>query len=411
MAAFDVFNVETPQQVQARIHKGRAKQRAGSPNEVRVAGRESALDAIFGNKEVDAAQAVDTAIKAGMVSAETQFEEEGIEDPAQQQMLRLESVRKSVQDISPTMALKLEDQIRTLRIADLEKQKLTQTVRVGDHQIGKLNDRYLFNPETMKTEKVDIGTDEGKLRYDAAGEQGLARSDTEGGVLNLFNAAAGRKHSMEVARLERIAKAQEKAAEDEDDRGAITRTRRTQMQKIIEANTQLTDAYRRSAKLLQQGNLTSTEWANKVDNFTHSVKDLAGRGLTATEIKDYVRFQEIVQQSQGAANRLIKERSGAAVTEQEWERLKIELPTTGDSPVAFAKKTQVMYDIIMRSTRRLDAALQANDYQVTTQKGEGFALPEDSLFGNPSDQPRSYQPDADQPAPAASGGFKVISIK
>lgn len=406
MATLDVFNMETPQQVQARISKERAKGLSGGSTASRRQARSNIfMDQLFGNKEVDAAQTLQNNVQAGLANAEQQFKDEGIEDPAQQQMLRLEAVRKSVQENNPGLALKLEDQIRTLRIADLERRKLDQTVKIGDDKVSRLNERFIFNPDTFKIEQVDIGTEEGKKRYDAAGEEGLARSDDEGSLLNLFNAERARAFTAEQKRLEILAQAEQDALAEEGEHKSIPKTRRTQMQRTIEAQTQLTDAYRRAADLMGTPGQGTTEWMNRVDNFTMSIKELASAGLNADEIQQYTRFREIIAQTSGAANRLIKERSGAAVTEQEWERLKQELPTVHDSPSAFATKMQVMYDTLRRSNRRMDAAMQADDYTITMQDGENFASPEDFLFGQPK---QDEQPAA--PA-AASGGFKILSVK
>lgn len=402
MADLFGIKIETPQEVLARLNQQREvgmRQAAGDPGEtarLRVAGL---MDKVFGNPEVRKAQEQQDSLKAARVDANQRITENPDMTEEQKQILRLQSLRDSVEESNPALAYQIDDKIRAVRVAQLEQRKLQQQVTVGDKQIDDMNRRFIMNPETLQSEEVDLSTPEGAQKVLEARRNGWAVAQKEGNLVNLFNAERARQFNAQQATLDRAAKLQEKELAKKGSY-EITDTRKTQMQKSIEATRQLTDRWKRVSALMKDPELMTV--LGRVQKLGLSGKALAGFGLSASQREKYDRATALISSAMGAANILIKERSGAAVTEQEWERLKKELPTWDDDPAAFKRKMQEQYMLMMRSNRRLHSALEQNDWRVTDQEGTKWASKDDVLFRDLSKEVNL--PGEVAPSPAVNPG-------
>ena len=398
MADMSVFDIPSSAAVSSAVREQRT-QGLTSPSgaQVRRTATQVALDSLFGNPMVNKAKQMENLVKQGDDDAERQFADEGITDPTTKQMLRLEAIRNRVKDVNPNLALKLEDQIRQLRVADLERKKLSQTVQAGDQQLRDITTRYVFNPDTLQTEVIDISTAEGKARLDEAGRSGWAISDKPGGILNIFSAErAGRRNwALEQKKLDAKAELEEKKLENQGV-FAITDTRKTQLQAAHNNSQMLRDRYRRVADVMNDPNMLTL--ANRVGNMTIKGVDKLGADVPAETRQQYRDFVTMAASAMDAANVLIKERSGAAVTGQEWERLKVVVPLVTDSPQEFMAKLQEFYTVLGRAQRRIESAFEGNDFRILGQDSVKWASEQDALFRSPTERAKAEA----QAAPAAT---------
>lgn len=381
-----IFDIETPQQVQARLKIARAKElsEAASPIERRRTVARQGLASLFQNKEVDRAKQMQTSISLATKRAEEMFQNEGITDKSTQQLLRLEEIRKEFAETNPSMALKLEDKIRELRVKGLEEQKLRQELKKGDYEVQQLSKRYIMNPNTLQEEEVDISTEEGYTKLKEAQGQGWAVADNRNALVNIFNSERARQFTERQSELDRIAKKQEDAAEKRNEQIGLTQTRRTAIQGSLQANRQLLDKYEEAASIMRDERVMDI--MSRVGRLTTKAKDLLNIGLTPQEQAAYLRATRAIANLQGAANELLREQSGAAVTDQEWERAKVALPNMEDSPEETAAKMENMYMLLNRSNARMNKALEANDYRILDEKGDAYASDKDWIWGKPTYQ-------------------------
>ena len=375
----DVFNIPTPESVAQQEREETAKGLASAdPRARRAASRGAAVRALFGSSAVDAAKAREAQIGTALKNADADLDSRGIEDQAQRQMIRLDAVRQAVEADDPSLGLRIEDQIRELRVMDLERQKLKQQVTAGDLQTAQLTKRFVLNPDTLESEEIDITTSEGLAKLRQAREEGRAVADTEGALLNIFNAERARQFTREQKELDRVAKAQEELLTKENV-WEITKTRRTQLQASMTANRQLMDKYQEAAKIMNDTSVLDV--MSRVGKFTTKVQDLAGLGLSKAQREQYLAASQAIANLQGAANDLLREQSGAAVTDQEWQRAKVALPNMEDSPQEAMAKMETMFKVLNRSQKRMSRAMGANDFRILDIEGADFAGDEDWLWG------------------------------
>ena len=407
--SLSVFNVpsaaDVAQAQAAEYSKGLTSARGAT---VRRTASQIGLDAVFGNPMVNRAKQIENLVKQGDLDAEEQFDKEGIEDPAQKQMIRMEAIRNRVKDVNPGLALQLEDQIRQLRVADLERQKLTQTVRAGDQQLKDMTKRYGFNPDTFEQEVWDISTPEGDAQYKQALQDGWATSDKAGGILNIYSAERAGKRQWQLKMMEmaeKSAEEQAKKAEADVPDYSLEKTTRTHKQEALGNRRYLLDNYRRVADTINADPELVNIWSRAGSLGTQALRK-AGIKLSDDQRARVNQFTAMQATAMDAANTLIKERSGAAVTAQEWERLRVVLPLTTDDPDTFISKLQEFYTILSRAQRRDLEALNQDDYRVFDESGDKFASKEDALFGGYTDMGEPAPPAAPAPpiGPATTGG-------
>lgn len=376
----------------------------GNVQQRRAGTRKAAMRAMFGSSAVQKQEAREQQISEALSQANADAKAQGIVDPAQKQMLRLEAVRATVEESDPSLAVKLEDQIRQLRVQDLEAQKLRQEVKAGDYKVDQLSKRYILNPDTLESQEVDITTPEGLAAVEAARENGDAVSASEGALLNIFNAERARQFTDRQKKLDRLAKEAEDAKETGD--VTLTTAHRTKLQGSLTANKQMMDQLKRASHILHDQEVL--DMASRAGNWSSRVKDLLGMGYSRKQAEKYIRAQTALANIQGAANTLLKERSGAAVTESEWERAKVEIPHIGDGPDQIRAKMENLYLMLSRSNKRARNALQANDFNILDQSGDTWKGEDDYIWGKPLYQETPQQP----AAPAAdTGGFKVLGVE
>ena len=388
------LNIETPQEVLARIAAARQKALAkAGPQEAAKINLNRGLDLLFGNPQARAAEEKAGAVRTALDTATKEGKQLDL-TPDELQLRKLELVRNSLETIDPQQALAIDDQIRQIKIQNLERAKLNQEVKAGDISLQQANKRYAFNPDTLQSEEIDLSQPDGFKKAQDLRAQGRLVTKSEDALVNLFNAERSRKWNEQQKELDRQAKLQEASLKKGGNTG-ITLSRKTQLQGSIEANTQLMDLYRKAADQLNDPSMLRVR--NRIKNFSMSVTDFAKQpGVSQEDLDAYRRLQGLVASTMGAANRLIKERSGAAVTEQEWQRLKKEIPLVEDNPIDFMTKMNIMYSTLATSTRRAKDALLADDFTILTDDTGTFSKPSDVLFNDKAFQEAGLRPTGPQ---------------
>lgn len=406
MAEYAGIQIETPQEVLARLRAAREKAllNARTPEQITQININRALDLVMGNPQVKAAEQKTGAVTGAMEQASKDVKSLNLSgDESRLHKLRL--IRDSLEEIDPQQALQIDQQIQQQQIRNLEVRKLNQEIGAADYSLGQLNKRYAFDPDTLQTQVFDLSTPEGFKGAQEARLQGRLVTKSEDALVNIFNAERSRQWNQRQKELDREAQKQEKALEAASGKRSIVKSRRAALQGSIEANSQLMSMYKKAAALMNDPDMLRLR--GRIKNFTMSVEDFAKQpNVSQAELDAYRRLSGVIATTMGAANRLIKERSGAAVTEQEWERLKKEIPLSEDGPIKFMQKMNNIYSTIAQATRRAEAALLADDFTILADDTGTYSQDEDQLF---SDQ--AFIDAGAVPQPQTTGNLTVQGPK
>jgi hypothetical protein len=164
MANFGGFEMETPQDVLARLAAQRSKVMVqGDATQQRSQNIESALDGLFGNPQVRQAQRA----KDALTRAQSSVSKADGEDELDYQMRSMAAKRDAIADISPDVASQINMQLLKLGEEKMQRSRLkAQDARTEEEFSWKKKDRaldditqpqtYLYNPQSGTAESFDL---------------------------------------------------------------------------------------------------------------------------------------------------------------------------------------------------------------------------------------------------------------
>jgi hypothetical protein len=372
MANFAGLEIETPQEVLARLAQARqqAMAQAQTPEENTQIIINRALDLVMGNPEVEAARRKSAAVGNAIRSAQEFGKEAGLSEQ-DIRLKELTNIRDSLLEVDPGQALKVTQMIQQQEVANLERRKLKQQLAAGDLDLAQANKRYVLNPDTLKSEELDISTLEGAQRLLAARQRGEAIAANEGGLLNLYNAERARQHDAEMKEATSRAKKEQELLAKAGETQLLGKETANALKKGLPAIRQPLDQLERAASLLNDPRYLDI--SGKVGNFAAKAADLVAGGLLSEEEAKW--YDEVIRVRANIANasgEFLHERYGGALTTGEAERAKQYLPDKDDTPEEFLTKTEELYMMLTTSMRRATTALSANRWDVLTQPGTEF---------------------------------------
>jgi hypothetical protein len=380
MATLGGLQIETPQEILARMANARQRAllAAESPEQVNQINMGRALDLIMGNPEVEAARRKTAAVTNAVRSAQDLGKEQGL-NPQQTRRQELVNIRDALLETDPEQALQVTQMIQQQEIANLERRKLQQQITAGDMDLAAANKRYVLNPDTLESEELDVSTVEGAQRLLAARQRGEATADSEGALLNLYNAERARQHDTEMEAAMMRAKREQQALTKVDTSLLGKETANT-LKKGLPALRQPLDQLERAASLLNDPRYQSV--AGKIKNFKAKASDLFSSGILSKEEAEwYSQVTRVRANIANAVGEFRHERFGGALTEPEIKKGKEYLPDAEDTPLEYLDKTEELYRMFQVGTRRASAALSADRWDVLTQPGTDFWNEEtDRLF-------------------------------
>lgn len=145
MADFGGFQMQTPQEVLAQLAANRSRVMVGGDiNQQRSQNIESALDGLFGNPQVRAAQRNQDALRRA--TANLPSKQEG-EDDLDFEMRRLKAMRDAVADVSPETASQLNMQLLKIGEEKFQRARLTASDKRAEEEHG-------YKIDELKDEKT-----------------------------------------------------------------------------------------------------------------------------------------------------------------------------------------------------------------------------------------------------------------
>jgi hypothetical protein len=185
MADFAGFNIETPQEVLARLRAQRTSAlQSGDFNAATQARTLNLLDAIFGNPEAQRAKEKTDAAK----KAFTELDQVEGEDDIDFRRRQTEAFFAAIKDVDPALAAQASERLTQLQNERLERDRLASAERRRESNEKRLSDQeedrqtrlrranlfdnlgYAINRKTEEREVFDLGTEEGQARFRLAAQ-------------------------------------------------------------------------------------------------------------------------------------------------------------------------------------------------------------------------------------------------
>ena len=383
MTDYGGINIETPQEVLARLAQARQQAMAkASPEQINNLMIERALDLAMGNPEVDAARQKTSAVQNALQEARATAESQGLNED-DRRLLELTGLRDALIDSDPEQAMKLTQAIQTQQVYALEKRKLSQEISSGDMELASRNKRYVLNPDTLQSEEINVATVEGAQRLLEARQRGEAIATTEGGLINLYNAERARQfdreHQADILRSKTEIEALKKA----DAATGLGKVTSNTLKDAIIVSRQPMDQLERAASLINDPRFQSI--AGKLTNFKAKVSDLLSSGiLNEQEARWYEEVTRVRANIANAVGEFRHERFGGALTEPEIKKGREYLPDEEDTPQQFLAKTDELYRMFTIGTRRAENALASNSWRKLMTPGTEYWDEENDRLFSPS---------------------------
>ncbi len=364
-----LYGIETPEEVQARINAERAElsQTKAGMDQANYA---QFAEALFGNPEVTRAREQMSAVQSATEEARQLAEAEDLSDD-DAETAKLQLIRDRLESTNPGAATQIDKHLLQRRQTLLEERRLQQEVTAGDIALGRSSKRFILNPDTLRSEEIDISTVEGAKKAIAAREAGHLVSQSEKDIINVFDHERARTHTEQLKRETLAYKAVQDKLGDEGNVFALTAPTRSALMKNLMLNQPMIDELKTAGELLNDPNMMSL--SHKIPNFIVGAKQAINMGLISqAEGERYSRYKSMIARMSNAASELRHARFGGALTETEYKLSKQFIPDASDTPIELVDKMNGLYDLLQKSSYRSNKALELNNYQMLSVPGEQF---------------------------------------
>jgi hypothetical protein len=406
MADFGGFNVTTPQEILARLQAQRDQFRQSQDPAVRrQANMDSALDALFGNPQVRAAERVTKAInqagKLEPVEGEGQLETE---------LRRLRSMRAAVEDIDPSVASQINQRMLVLGAEKLERDKLLADQRRAD---------------AKETREIAAAGRDSDLHPLNVADKAIELQEKAAETSNWINPRTG-----EIVTIPQLDDLQAKRlmqtgwvrtglnvqVDDPEKVGGLTKAATTDLQKSLLDGQQALDGL---GRIMQNYDPSFTTLPTQILNGGKSV--LERMGLPVEQSAKARQYYEFRADAVNALNTYINKITGAAMGVQEEVRIRRAFPDAEkDGHTQFVSKLRSVVKQTMQVERRARQALDSGLKITNRNQWESVNLPDvtdaevdafmQRQFGlGASGKADPTAPTGASTTPPSSGGARIIS--
>ncbi len=364
-----LYGIETPEEVQARINTERASLAQTTEGRDQVNYTQFA-EALFGNPEVTRAKEQMAVVRSATEEANKLADAEGLSDD-DAETAKLQTIRDRLESTNPGAATQIDKHLLQRRQTLLEEKKLQQEAAAGDISLDRTNRRFILNPDTLRSEEIDLSTVDGAQKAIAAREAGYLVSESEKDIVNVFDKERARSHTEQLKRETRAYKAMQDKLKDEANVFALTEPTRSALMKNLMMNQPMIDELKAAGELMNDPNMMSM--SQKIPNLIVGAKQAINMGLISPEEGErYSRYKSMIARMSNAASELRHARFGGALTETEYELSKQFIPDASDTPLELIEKMNGLYDLLQKSSYRSNKALELNNYEMLSVPGEQF---------------------------------------
>lgn len=357
MADYGGFQVQTPQEVLARLQAQRDQFRqSNNPAVRRQAIVDQALDSLFGNPQIQAAENVTAALnKAGKKAMDASLA--AGDDDLSSEMRRLKAMRDAIADVDPATASQINGQLLKLGTEKMERAKLlaeteykrNEDLRQGaeaGRQEGEYQMKVAEFPLDIKAKQAEIAT---KLS-----ETVNYANPKTGEVINV-----GSLDSLAIKQLQKAGWVKVGLNVQTDEPGKLgqpTKPVQTDLQTNIIQSQQQLDML---GQVMQKYDPDWLKALPQIGMASLQVLEKAGVKLDtkqAATLEDYAAFR---RNSYDAFNRYIKFITGAQMSVAEAERISKGFPNPdSDSNTVFMSKTRETVKALLAVNMRAQQALK-----------------------------------------------------
>lgn len=403
MADFGGFNVQTPQEVLARLQAQRDQFRQSpDPAVRRQATMDQALDVLFGNPQVRTAEKITKALER---AGKTVSPQQG-EDQLDGELRRLQTMRDAVADLDPSTAAQINQRMLVLGAEKLERQKL-----LADMKLAQTRETREARDAEREEElhPFQIASKAAELEEKASQTENWINPKT-GEMVNANALDSIEKKTLQDRGFVRFGVNVQ--VDDPEKLGGLTKAATTDLQKALMDGRQSLDGLSRVMQTYDPSFLTLP---TQIINGGKAM--LERLGLPVEQSAKAHQYYEFRANAVDALNLYINKITGAAMGVQEEVRIRRAFPDAEkDSHTQFVNKLRATVKQTMQFERRAQQALATGLTITNRNQWETVALPDVSdeevnafmaqQFGIPTEQPKSAPPPASQPAGA---GPRIIS--
>lgn len=364
MADFGGFTIQTPQEVLARIQAQRDQFRQSQDPAVRrTATLDTALDTLFGNPQVEAAQRTTDIVN----KAQRDITPNPGESDIDSELRRLKAVRDAVQDIDPSVASQVNQQMLKLGVEKLERQKLQAELTYKANEDARQQSEY-----AMKVEEHPLEIQRKQQEIDAAAAETQNYINPRTG--EMVNVSA--LDSIQIKHLQQAGWVKAGINIQADDPAKLagpTKATQTDLQKsLISAQNQL-DAYGQTITKFDPSylQLPTQAW-----NWAKGAYEKAGGTLSPEQTVGLRKFTEFRRNAVDGLNRYINEITGAAIGVKEEVRIRQAFPDAyKDGPTQFMAKLRETVKSTMGVQKRAQQMLAAGITDTNREQWDSIATP------------------------------------
>lgn len=342
MADFGGFSVQTPQEILAALdQQRRAVRLQGTVGQNRQANMQTALDALFGNPQLNLAKRQQARIQ----QAEAGVTPVAGESDLSREIRRLAAIRDAIGSESPEVASQITTQLLKLEQARMEQQKLQSDEQRAAAAEQRAADMHPFNVARGEIEAMQ-GLNEG-VNYWRRGQ---------GGGIERVNVDA--MDSLERRRLRTEGWVEGSGPTTEAEAGdalGLTKPTTNDLQTaLLEADAQLDGL----VNIMQKYDPKFTTIANQVKQWGTGWYERMTGDIPASEAAEFQQYSEWRRNSVDAFNRYIKFITGAAMSVKEAERIQKAFPDAStDSHTRYVGKLREVARQTMAVRKRAQQAL------------------------------------------------------
>lgn len=339
MADLSMFNIPDPNQIQSRLNQQRqAMWASGNTATMNQATLANALDAIFGNPEVNRAKAVQKTIGDATAALQPQEGETAIET----EMRRLQAIRDAVGEIDPSIANEVNTRLLQLGQVKLEQDKLFADEARAQRKEGREIGEYSVDMAT-KAQNFQQKQAEGQ-NYWRKGANGIERMNVP------LNDSVTRAQLREAGWVEGAGPNTEAEASD-----ALTTKTASDLQAMLgKADEGLAAIASTVSQWQPEFSTLPTQLLMKGNNLKEY---LTGTPLSPEVAKRAGDYELWRSNTTDAVNRYINLITGSAMGVEEAKRIIGTMPSAEDGGTAYVAKTRSAVQRLLQIRKRAATAL------------------------------------------------------
>jgi hypothetical protein len=356
MADLSMFNIPDPKQIQSRLSQQRQQMWAsGNTAAMNQATLANALDAIFGNPEVNRAKAVQKTIGDATATLKPEEGETAIET----ELRRLQAIRDAVGEIDPSIANEVNTRILQLGQVKLEQDKLFADESRANRKEGREIGEYSMTM-AEKAQNFQQKAAEGQ-NYWRKGKAGIERMNVP------LNDNVTRSQLREAGWIEGAGPNTEAEASD-----ALTQKTSSDLQaQLGKADEGLAALATTVAQWKPEFSTLPTQLLMKGNNLKEF---LTGAPISPDVAARAGEYEQWRANTTDAVNRYINMITGSAMGVEEAKRIIGTMPSADDGSTAYISKSRSAVQRLLQIRKRAATAL-ASGLKLSVEDIDKMPLP------------------------------------